>query len=179
MSPTTRQQDEVYPMLQQQMDLWCWAAVAQSVHRVFDRTSTLSQCRIAQAVTGLDCCNSQQWQCNQVRALEDALREVGHYRRDYRWPLPFNYVRQSLDADHPICVRSEWRGGGGHFVVICGYTISASGEEWLTIADPRRIGSGTGTAPARITYCRYDDFLVAYRGLGEWTDTYLVQRVGE
>ena len=157
----------MYPMITQEMDLWCWAAVAQSVHKFFDSGSTLRQCQIAQPLTGLDCCGAERLDCDVAWVLEDALREVGHYRADFQGRVDFDYIRQSLQADRPICVRIEWGMGGlGHFVVICGYIISQSGEPWLTIADPKR---GISRWP-------YDQFSFAYRGLGEWTDTYLVKR---
>jgi hypothetical protein len=159
----------MYPMKQQRMNLWCWAAVAQSVHKFFTGDE-LEQCDIARHMTGLtgfNCCNPPAWDCDVAWELDEPLQYVGHYRGAFQGIVDFNYVRQSIQAGFPICARIGWRmGNGGHFVVICGYTISDTGEPWLTIADPKR---GISRWP-------YDVFSNAYRGLGEWTDTYLLQQ---
>ena len=79
--------------------------------------------------------------------------------------LLFSDVKGQLRAGFPICARIGWYGGGGHFVVITGYTITGSGEPWVTIADPLYESYSWP----------FDEFVDAYFGAGEWTHTYLVK----
>src|SRR2546429_9795178 len=69
----------------QQGDELCWIAVAVSVKRHFDPTSTMRQCDLAEAllppdITGPCCTNSGgvRAKCDIPGQLEEALGHVGH-----------------------------------------------------------------------------------------------------
>ncbi len=121
---------------------------------------------------GLDCCNGAIAGCDQPSALETALGAVntlvGKALNNQALPgqtLPFAAVRQQIDSSVPVCVRIQWFGEqNGHFVMLSGYSVSQSGEEWVDVADPYYEDS---TVP-------YDQFVAAYLEAGQWSDTYLV-----
>jgi hypothetical protein len=157
---------------------WCWAAVAVSVARYFDTRSDWRQCGVAKLVLSRAhregeiespipvCCTKPIPRgCNQPWYLEDALKQVGTLRGQPKaGRLSFKKIQGKIDADRPVCVRIEWGGGGGHFVVISGYHISRNDVPQVDVEDPL-----TGAA-----LVNYSDFVRRYRGTGKWTHTYSV-----
>ena len=88
------------------------------------------------------------------------------------WPRPlrFSEVQREIDAAPARMRQIAWYGGGGHFVVISGYRLSASGLELVEVADPLFPSSTI----------LYDVLVSAYQnaqepsGGGEWTASFLV-----
>jgi len=80
-------------------------------------------------------------------------------------PLSFNAIKTEIDQQRPICVRVQWKDGGGHFAAIVGYDIAATGLQRVFIADAFYGDSSHS----------YDLFVSKYQGEGVWTHTYLVQ----
>jgi papain like cysteine protease AvrRpt2 len=152
----------------QLMDLWCWAAVAASIDAYLTTGAPREQCTIANALTpGVECCPKKQ-ECNQAQPLDSALGAVGRFLDMFDFPLAFEDLQRELDANFPVCARIGWLGpdGGGHFVVIAGYSIAPSGARMLKIRDPWYIDSTM----------EYSDFAEAYQaGRGEWTHSYRVK----
>jgi papain like cysteine protease AvrRpt2 len=153
----------------QREDLWCWAAVSASVDHYFFPASTFTQCKVAGKVLNRANCCADPDLCNDKATLQDALDAVGRLRDTRIGPLSFEDIRREIDAFLPIGVRIGWRGGGGHFVVISGYSESPSGAQLVDVADP--------LFPNSTMY--YDDFVSAYQtGVtsgGEWTATFLLE----
>ena len=161
-----------YPLEKQVQDKWCWAAVTASVDHYFNPGSTLSQCEVAEAVLGGNCCPDQE-ACNQVESLDNALSKFNRLDGVATAFSPsFEEIQQKIDSRMPVCVRVEWRGGGGHFVVITGYRLTKSKRRMLEIADP--------LFPSSIMW--WDDFLSSYQnveqpdGGGFWSHTFQVKR---
>jgi hypothetical protein len=161
-----------YPLNKQAQDKWCWAAVATSVDRYFDPGSALSQCEVAGEVLDRGCCPDGE-KCNQVESLDKALSKFD--RLDglaSASALSFTEIQQQIDNRMPVCVRVEWRGGGGHFVVITGYGFGKSGRQMLEISDP--------LFPKSLMW--YDDFVWSYQnveqpdGGGFWSHTFQVKK---
>jgi len=151
---------------QQQIN-WCWAAVGVSINHYFSPAATLKQCELAQKLLGPGCCGNPA-EFNVAERLENALGAVNRLKQPVLdgHTLTFLQIRQQIDAGLPVCARIGWQGEEtrGHFVVICGYSQSSTGEPWVSIADPYYLDS---TIP-------YEQFVNSYLDAGVWTDTYLV-----
>jgi len=154
-----------YPMADQEMRLWCWAAVSLSVEKYFNSLTESTQCTIASAVKNKTCCADKE-SCNRADDLRYALSSVRRFRQMFEGQLSFESVRDSIREGFPVCARIGWYEGGGHYVVITGYRTTTSGERYVAVADP---------AFPSLTWL-YDEFRDAYCGHGTWTHTYLVQQ---
>jgi hypothetical protein len=149
----------------QKQDQWCWAAVSVSIEKYFEGENALSQCEMAHRVLGPNCCAAPV-PCNTAARLQIALGEIHKLRQTLTRTLSFEETKEEIGKGFPVGVRIGWFGGGGHFVVICGYRDPA-GAELLSIADPWFVDS-------------IQDFHVFssnYLGLGQWTDTFLITNV--
>ncbi|MCU1294939.1 MAG: hypothetical protein JWP08_3789 [Bryobacterales bacterium] len=154
---------------------WCWAAVAATVSNYFFPGLALDQCGIAKNVlrSNADCCGAAAVQCDRTAPLEDALAAVNTMLNKNlncqvlgRF-LKFGEIRTQIDAGRPVCARIQWIGEQrAHFVMISGYSVSHSGEQWVDVADPYW---GNSILP-------YPQFVSSYRHAGEWSDSYLLDR---
>ena len=148
---------------------WCWAAVTATVSRYFSPQSNISQCNIAQRVLKIDCSNPDS---DRPARFEDALSVLNEILPQplnnkplEQQSLPFETIQSQIHSGRPVCARIGWfNEDSGHLVMITGYSVSNSGEQWLDISDPYYEDS---TVP-------YVDFKNAYLAAGEWTDTYLL-----
>jgi hypothetical protein len=148
---------------------WCWAAVCQSVTRYFSGTVT-KQCEIANVVlkTTQSCDQPLPAGLDTAAHLETGLYNLGVLRQAKAGvALSFEEIHaEIMGKSLPVCARIGWHGQNrGHFVVVFGCPVTASGEQWVDIADPFY---GYSTMP-------YDQFVNSYLHAGEWTDTYLVK----
>jgi hypothetical protein len=158
---------------------WCWAAVAVSVSRYFKPASGWRQCGLAtivlRAADGDDapvipacgcCAKPRPRVCNQPWWLNEALDRVGCLRgKAIQGPLSFADIGRRIHRGKPVCVGIDWRGGGGHFVVISGCYKGRNGVRQLEVQDPWH-----GTTSS----VRYSAFVSAYRRRGKWAWTYPV-----
>ena len=144
---------------------WCWAATANSVSHYFWRWSTWSQCRIANAELGhTDCCHSPvPSACNVPWYLDRSLTRTRNFV-SIQGPAGFEQVRSEIDAGRPVGARIGWSGGGGHFMVIYGYSMIGGGE-YFDIDDPIY---GKSHMPM-------SEFSNSYQGSGSWTHTYFMK----
>lgn len=144
---------------------WCWAATANSVSHYFWRWSTWSQCKIANAELGhTDCCHSPvPSDCNVPWYLDRALTRTRNFV-SIQGAADFEQVRAQIDAGKPVGARIGWSGGGGHFMVIYGYSTIGGGE-YFDIDDPIY---GKSHIPV-------SEFSNSYQGSGSWTHTYFMK----
>ena len=145
---------------------WCWAAVSSGVARYYDAATRWTQCRIAEAELGRECCGPEaEGACNIPWFLNRALTRVGHLDRWAAGPVTFAEIVQSIDARDPLCVRIAWVQGGAHFVALYGYGegTGAGDPTVVSVSDPRY---GNSDVP-------YSEFRDRYRETGEWTHAYL------
>ena len=148
---------------------WCWAAVSNTVAHYFFKNSDLTQTQIAEQTTGKPSLSDPD---GFPAPLEVALAKTNGLLKGALKPVPifgrfltFEAIRSQIDGGSPVCVRIQWKEENtGHFVMISGYSVSTSGEQWVDVADPYYEDS---TVP-------YDQFVTAYLNAGEWSDTYLV-----
>jgi hypothetical protein len=154
-----------FDMQEQTESNWCWAATATSVSHFYWSWSTWTQCLVANGELGHnDCCNSPvPSACNVPWYLDRALTRTNNFV-SIIGPASFQQVREEIDAGRPVGARVGWSGGGGHFMVIYGYSFVA-GDEYFDIDDPIY---GQSHLPV-------SDFASTYQGSGTWTHTYLTK----
>ncbi len=161
----------LFPRKTQLKSLWCWAAVSETVVRYFSPGKSSIQCKIAGKVLDDATCCDKRNSCNKIESLKVALTKVGRLDKFEGRPATFEEVRNAIDADLPMGARIRWHGGGAHFVLICGYRVSTSKDEFVEIADPA----------LRTSFVRYDKFITNYQsspsssGGGEWTHSYWIR----
>jgi hypothetical protein len=161
----------LFPMEQQAHSEWCWAAVGVSIERYFSPASHLKQCELANEVLGSDkSCNDQMPpELNTAEYLQNVLRHLGALHQTLEGPLAFCDIYTQIVGERlPVCAEIEWFGllPGGHFVVVYGCPVTASGEQWVDVADPF-YGFST---------MLYDEFVNSYLDDGEWAYTFLVKQ---
>jgi len=154
-----------FNMQHQTQSNWCWAATSTSVSHFYWFLSTWTQCKVANAELGhSDCCSSPvPSPCNVPWYLDRALTRTNNFV-SITGPATFTQIRTEIDAGRPVGARIGWSGGGGHFMVIYGYTLLL-GVEYLDIDDPIY-------GKSHITL---DEFSHNYQGSGSWTHTYFTK----
>jgi hypothetical protein len=141
---------KTFRMQKQAAPNWCWAAVAVSVDHFFAPKSHKRQCGLVTEVF-------REWQgegapkvplhgccakpvpgcCNKAWYLEDALKKVDRLNGDpTKGTLSFQKIQRQIKADRPVCLRIQWRKGGGHFVVISECYTDRNGVRQVTVQDP-------------------------------------------
>ncbi|MDD5199094.1 MAG: papain-like cysteine protease family protein [Terrimicrobiaceae bacterium] len=151
-----------FDMQAQTQSNWCWAATSRSISHFYWQASPWTQCKIAGAELNLTtCCQSPVPDaCNVSWLLSKALTRTKNFV-SVTGPVSFATVRAEIDAGRPVGARIGWSGGGGHFVVIHGYTHVIGGEDWFDIDDPIYGKS----------HLKVSDFTNNYQSTGTWTDT--------
>ncbi len=151
-------------MQRQQQSNWCWAAVGASVFQFYSKAATWAQqCRVASSELGKTCCPAgvNPGVCNVPWYLDRALTRVGHLARWARVAATLAQIQGEINGKRPLGARVGWASGGGHFVVLSGYSTSGAGT-FVTVEDPV-YGRSTITLTA---------FQTSYQGSGTWTHTY-------
>lgn len=167
-------------MTAQEETNWCWAAVTQSVldylrrrrqsqeniatdhaHRNGKAYSCAPPRRketLGGACGDGDCTGS----CNDAHILRVVLHEQGCLKAllsEDEAPS-FAEIRGEIDAGRPVPCRVQWAGdGGGHFVIVSGWTIDGDGIERVHVLDPAT-NEGGRTIVERIW--AHADFVAAY-----------------
>lgn len=154
-----------FDMQAQTQSNWCWAATSTSVSHFYWFFSHWTQCKVANAELGhTDCChNPVPSDCNVPWYLDRALTRTNNFV-SITGPAGFQQVKDEIDAGRPVGARIGWSGGGGHFMVIYGYSI-VLGVEYFDIDDPIYGKSHLTVA----------DFSGNYQGSGSWTHTYFTK----
>ncbi len=151
----------------QVQDQWCWSAVTVSVSRHYDASSSWTQCSLVNAeLNQSNCCSDgANSNCNKPWVLDSPLSRTNNLDRMEGSAASFSDVTAEVDQGRPLAVRIGWFLGGGHFVVLHGYSDGDQGS-WVTVADPFYGPS---------TYV-YDVFRSTYRNTGSWTHSYFTQQ---
>jgi Papain-like cysteine protease AvrRpt2 len=160
-----------FRMQHQEQDEWCWAASAVSAARYLGR-DTLSQCALVNDELGRNSCCSHggSEDCNQPYYLEEALSAAGCHFRHVGHAISAAAIGCALSIGTAIEARIGWTNGkgkfdgSGHFVAITAIEPMTS---MLHVADPWYDTSSID----------YFDFATAYKTVGIWTDTYLIDRL--
>jgi hypothetical protein len=148
----------------QEQTEWCWAACIQMV-LASDATS-ITQCTLANAAFNLtSCCQSpSSTLCNNPLEIFSVAAEWTRYHYLSTFvdaEASFATVRDGIrDNDCPVEAGLKWTGGGGHAVLIIGYS-EVDGQD-LIVFDPFE-----GEKPVT-----YQELVKAYnRGIWRWSWT--------
>jgi hypothetical protein len=135
---------------------WCWSAVTHTVMHHFGTRGHTQEAiatdhltnsgRIVQCVpperqkfNNASCADGGCLAyCNDPHILRLVLAEQGRLDRvlsSSRAPS-FAEIRDEIDADRPLPCRVQWNAGGGHFIIVSGWTIDANGTERVHVLDP-------------------------------------------
>ena len=164
-------------MTGQEQSNWCWAAVTQAVRDWAGSAATQPDIATSHiqasgrpytcvppnaAVTaGRNCAPAHQCQgsCNDQHILSVVLGENGRLQQALPVTPTFTQVKALLDADLPVPCRVKWNQQAGHFIMVYGWTIDASGEEKVHVLDPATAAAG---APVSARIWRFSDFVTSY-----------------
>lgn len=165
----------------QETSMWCWAGSGQMVMDYLGHN--VSQCTQANNRFGRNDCPCNQCGANPVNnppCVNGGWPEFDKYGFTFKTtsdaPLTWDQVRkqvsnQSYCSKKPFAFSWHWPGGGGHMMVVKGYTTVA-GTDYVNILDP--------WAP-----CSGDDRIIAYDFYDEdpgdhthWNDYYDVTYKG-
>jgi hypothetical protein len=167
-------------MIAQEETNWCWAAVTQSVlgyvHQLNQsqeniatdhahrngKPYTCAPPRRKQVLGGAcgngDCAGS----CNDAHILRVVLHEQGCLKAPLSedGPPSFGAIRAEIDAGRPVPCRIQWGGdGGGHFVIVSGWSVDGDGIERVHVLDPATNEGGRAIVERIMAH---DDFVAAY-----------------
>lgn len=118
---------------------WCWAAVTATISGYPNppHNQPITMCQLASNELGLPCCNVPvAGGCDVQNTLDGSLRRIGRLRQ----PIIHGYLRvgavaAELSSNLPLPIRVEWKGGGGHFVVIYGIRMIQAAVQFA-VSDP-------------------------------------------
>jgi hypothetical protein len=154
-------------LMQRQLQAnWCWAAVAASTSRYYLPATTWSQCRVACTELGNEnCCDDPTpLQCNVDWYLDRGLTTTGNLQTWAAGQLAFSSVKAEVNAKRATGFRIGWTDGGGHFVVISGYSDNGI----LQTVDVKDPWFGDSVIP-------FDVFLSSYQSNGSCTHYYFTR----
>lgn len=157
-----------FVMQEQCYSNWCWAASAASVAAYYDANTPWQQCTIAiKELHRPDCC---QYPCHQDSRPFNVINTLGSPLHRVRRLATVKFrqalrqeVRQELSSKRPVCARSEWQGGGSHFIVIAAYSEIS---DKLSVYD----------SLYGFSHMLFDRFCDSYwPGRGQWTHSYFTK----
>jgi hypothetical protein len=156
-------------MTGQEQSNWCWSAVTQAVKRWSGKA--VSQTDVASAhmshngrpiscasphesdANGADCASGGNCAaiCNDPHILSVVLGENELFRRYIsQGAAPkFNDIMACINANEPAPCRVQWSTGGGHFILVIGWTVDNTGAQLVHVLDPASAGAGEAV-PERV-----------------------------
>ncbi len=158
-----------FTMDSQQQANWCWAATSKSVSHFYNGASAWTQCTIANAeLNRTDCCTpaGASGPCNQYGYLDQALTVTGNLASPVvNGATAFTTVQGEVNGGRALGCRIGWFNGGGHFMVIFGWQVTAGTASYVDIGDPIYGNS----------HITYSAFCNNYRNAGAWTHSYFTK----
>lgn len=155
-----------FTMELQEQSNWCWAATAKSVSHFFWYLSPWRQCTIVNAeLNRTDACSAHvPAGANIPWYLDRALSRTNNFVSIAAGQATFGQIRAEIDAGRPLGARIGWNNGGGHFMVIYGYSTWLD-QRFVDIDDPI---SGK-------SHLTLEAFSTNYQGSGSWTHYYFLK----
>jgi hypothetical protein len=154
-----------FPIQQQSMRNWCWAACTSSISTFYNDMPVLSQPQLEAALNNKPACAFGPLieYCDDMANLADSLSYIGHLREEDDNVLPSADVVAALASGNPIGVQLNIPGIGGHAVIIV-EAANAGGRTVIQVADP---------AKGQINTMYYEDLRDNYLGNGgTWDKSY-------
>lgn len=116
------------PWMEQERELWCWAACAKMVLHKLGQPS-VRQCRIASSFLGPGCCAASCGEdcCNEACDATDVgpiYTNFGVEADFHEDTISFSKVRAEIsEGDVPVEVAIKWPGdNGGHLILVYGWS---------------------------------------------------------
>lgn len=142
---------------------WCWAAAAQMIGKYLGNSRTQSQ--ISTKVKG----NSTNNSTATLDEVVSAIQYVAGSKYDCYYVGVMSYGDLEVllgDLELPQGIRMQWDAGGGHVVVVEGYTSTRS----LRLVDP-----GNGCSKHSYNYTALVNGTTIESGKGHYAQTYVVE----
>ena len=158
------------PITGQHTSMWCWAASGEMTMNFLG--GSVVQCDEANRRFGRnDCCNSPTPNACVVGGWPE-YQKYG-YTADLtsNAPLSWDQVKDQIYCKRtPFAFSWHWSGGGGHMMVLTGYT-SAAGSNYVVINDPLPWAATGGGSQRASLYSAY----VSGSGYTHWNDYYNIR----
>jgi hypothetical protein len=161
------------PITGQQQSNWCWAASGQMTMNYIHPASNVVQCQEANQQFGQttccqnggsSACNNGGWPQYQNYGFSADVTNNA--------PLSWADIRSQIGCSgKPFAFSWHWPGGGGHMMVVSGYT-TVEGTNYVQVNDPLPVGAGSqymdtydfyNTAPGQHTHWN-DYYNITYTG---------------
>ncbi|MBO3143541.1 papain-like cysteine protease family protein [Dermatophilus congolensis] len=131
-APIHRADDEVRLPIRaqaQERDQWCWSATGTTIANY--KGISVSQNEFCNLAFGRprtsECPNQQATLENDQKAFRALGVPPGQVSSR---PVSYTGVQKDINADRPILTRIGWKAGGGHMMVISGFSASDQSIEW-------------------------------------------------
>lgn len=151
--------------IEQEQDNWCWAACMEMVVGPSHRQCVMAN-NAFEIEDGKCCVSGHSPECDRPLKVKKITSEWGRYGQTADFsqaPLTEEQTVQALDGGNPIEIGLLWNGGGGHAVLLVGY--SKEDEDLLfTVYDPLE---GVFVGP-------HDEVVSAF-GSGKWTWSWVIE----
>ena len=163
------------PLIPQKTSMWCWAASAEMVMNYAGHDVT--QCAQANHEFGrTDCCNSPTpGPCVSGGWPEFPIWKFASQTLADGIALTFAQIVAQIDANLPVCFSWHWQGGGGHMMVVRGYSWSVlilAGNQMVYINDPWAPNVGN------TRWITYNEFVSKTNDHTHWRDYYNIKYSG-
>lgn len=158
---------------------WCWAAVTASLNRFFANGYPTRQDQVVNECRE-DLVDVEQKGDNQTLVITKALDTMDLLSMRCYYAISLDEIRRQMQLGLPVPIHIEWKGGGGHYVVITGVLPQhpkGDGHTWLRVADPNVTDEAKEMTLPR--YYTYNALKTRYRTNGKWTHTYLFEKERE
>jgi len=158
---------------------WCWAAVTASLNKFFANGYPIRQDQVVNDCRE-DLEDIEVKGDNQTLVITKALDTMDLRSMRCYYAISLDEIRRQMQLGLPVPIHIEWKGGGGHYVVITGVGPphpKGDSHTWLRVADPNVTDEARETTVPR--YITYNALKTRYRGNGEWTHTYLFEKERE
>lgn len=147
------------PLKVQEHSQWCWAGASQMILNFFGKTPT--QCAEANYAIGINyACGNTTFNWNSTANQPKPTNTITYILNG--WGVSSSVVgvlsqansTAKINANRPYAILWQWTGGGGHFVVVKGYTNNGA---TLYINDPWP-GNGSYVRTYASTYSASDRY---------------------
>jgi Papain-like cysteine protease AvrRpt2 len=133
-----------FPLLtveKQQHSNWCWAAVAVSVARYYQKNGfnpPETECSLAGRFLSGKCCQEPfpDGACDLPHSLEDVLRHFNLLVGPQHGKFSFEVTNRLIQGGTPVPVYISWGRGAGHFVVLTNSLVTKDGDPAVYVSDP-------------------------------------------
>jgi hypothetical protein len=169
-------------MMGQEEINWCWSAVTQTIAAFrHGRSSTQEEIASKHAEqsgkpyrcappnrshTGGGQCSSAaacSATCNDPHVLRRILEEQGLYDQTLSSNAApsFEQIQAEVNAQRPLPCRVQWNGGGGHFILVSGWSVDASGKRRVHVLDPAANEGGETIVERALTYDQFTSYALS------------------